>query len=96
MNAQPPMNNATPLGHSVYLSLDSSADNFPVYSGLVSSYKWMEKAHDYSAGAVTLLSQNSLNRSVAKVSMVRNRRGRNNALLQTAAQPGALEAAVAK
>ncbi len=62
LGAQPPVGNPLPLGHSVYLCLDTSVENFPVYAGLTSTYKWMDRAHEYSGGAATLLSQNSLNR----------------------------------
>ncbi len=56
-----------PLGHTVYLSLDAASEVVPLYSSLVSSYKWLDKAHEYSAAAATLLSQNSLSRSYEKV-----------------------------
>jgi hypothetical protein len=58
---------AMPLGHTLYLSLDADSEVVPLYSSLVSSYKWLDKAHDYAGGAATTLSQNSLSRSYGKI-----------------------------
>ncbi len=62
LHSQQPLNNPLPLGHSVYLCLDTAQENVPVYGSLVSGYAWIDKAHTYSAGAASLLAQNSLNR----------------------------------
>lgn len=61
------------LGHSVYLSLDTAVESIPIYNALVNSHKWLDKAHEFSGGAATLLSQNSLSRSYAKVTKSRRR-----------------------
>ncbi len=67
-----------PLGQSIYLSLDAAHDSVPVYNGLVNSYKWLDKAHEYAGGAASMLSQNSLNRSYGKVAKNRKSRPTNN------------------
>ena len=66
LSNQQPISNPLPLGHSVYLSLDAAIENIPIYNKLVTSYRWLDKVHDYSTGAALLLSQNSLNRSYGK------------------------------
>jgi hypothetical protein len=52
-----------PLGHTVYLSLDAASEMVPLYSSLVSSYKWLDKAHEYAGVAASALSQGSILRN---------------------------------
>ena len=66
VNVQQPVT-GMPLGHTVFLSLDASSEVVPLYSSLVSSYKWLDKAHEYSGIAASMLTQNSLGRSSNKV-----------------------------
>ena len=66
VNVQQPVS-GMPLGHTVFLSLDASSEVVPLYSSLVSSYKWLDKAHEYSGIAASMLTQNSLGRSSNKV-----------------------------
>lgn len=73
LTKQQPIVTPLPLGHSVYLSLDASLETVPVYGTLVTSYKWLDKTHDYSEKAVSYLTQNSLNRSHGKVAKNRRR-----------------------
>eukprot|EP00095_Tigriopus_kingsejongensis_P009055 maker-scaffold308_size214241-snap-gene-1.33 protein:Tk09055 transcript:maker-scaffold308_size214241-snap-gene-1.33-mRNA-1 annotation:"mediator of rna polymerase ii transcription subunit 27" len=73
LNHQPPIATPLPLGQSVYLSLDTAVDSIPIYQNLVSSYRWLDKTHDYAHCAAAFLSQNSLNRSIGKVSKNRRR-----------------------
>nr|ACO14943.1 Mediator of RNA polymerase II transcription subunit 27 [Caligus clemensi] len=61
------------LGPSVYLSLDPAGETVPIYSSLVSGYKWLDKAHDYAGKAASLLTQNPLSRSYGKVTKSRRR-----------------------
>ncbi|TRY63128.1 hypothetical protein TCAL_11663 [Tigriopus californicus] len=73
LNNQPPISNPLPLGQSVYLSLDTAIDSIPIYQNLVSSYRWLDKTHEYASSAAGFLGQNSLNRSIGKVSKNRRR-----------------------
>jgi len=63
-----------PLGHSLYLNVDSGQENVGLYNSLVTSYGWWNKTHDYAAGAVQLLSQNSLSRSKQSTVQLHKRR----------------------
>jgi len=81
-----PANHMT-LGNSLYLSMDTSLDNVPVYTNLLNSYKWMNKTHEFSSKAVNLLSQNPLSRSYVKVA--KNKRRITNT--SHTAPPGTLD-----
>merc|ERR1719334_694197 len=59
-----------PLGN---LDSDSAVESFTLYTSLSKSYKWLDKAHDYAAGAAAHLSQNSLKRSYGAVTKSRRR-----------------------
>ncbi|XP_015117050.1 mediator of RNA polymerase II transcription subunit 27 [Diachasma alloeum] len=63
------------LGSTTYLSQETSQERQALYSTLVNSYKWCDKAHEYSNVAHVLLSQNSLKRSYINTSS-RSKRGR--------------------
>jgi hypothetical protein len=56
-----------------HLDSDSAVESFTLYSNLSKSYKWLDKAHDYAAGAAFHLSQNSLKRSYGAVTKSRRR-----------------------
>jgi len=56
-----------------HLDSDSAVESFSLYSSLSKSYKWLDKAHDYAAGAAGHLSQNSLKRSYGAVTKSRRR-----------------------
>ena len=58
------------------LDSDSNVETFNLYTTLSRSYKWLDRAHDYSAGAAAHLSRNSLKRSYGAVT--RNRRRNPN------------------
>ena len=62
-----------PLGPSVYLSLDAAKEVVPLYNNLVSSYKWLDKVHEFAGAAASSLSQNSLSRSYGKLYKGRRR-----------------------
>lgn len=62
------------------LDSDSNVETFHLYSTLSKSYKWLDKAHDFSAGAAVHLSKNSLKRSYGAVT--RNRRRNPNSSQQ--------------
>ncbi|XP_011297614.1 mediator of RNA polymerase II transcription subunit 27 [Fopius arisanus] len=62
------------LGSTTYLSQETSQERQALYSTLVNSYKWCDKAHEYSNIAQVLLSQNSLKRSY--INSARSKRGR--------------------
>jgi len=68
-----PNSNALLLGS---LDSDSNVETFNLYTTLSRSYKWLDRAHDYSAGAAAHLSRNSLKRSYGAVT--RNRRRNPN------------------
>jgi len=55
------------------LDSDSSVESFTLYTSLSKSYKWLDKVHDYAAGAAAHLSQNSLKRSYGAVTKSRRR-----------------------
>ena len=55
------------------LDSDSAVESFTLYTSLSKSYKWLDKAHDYAAGAAAHLSQNSLKRSYGAVTKSRRR-----------------------
>ena len=55
------------------LDSDSAVESFNLYTTLSKSYKWLDKVHDYAAGAAAHLSQNSLKRSYGAVTKTRRR-----------------------
>jgi len=67
-----PLNPSTTLLLS-HLDSDSAVESFTLYTSLSKSYKWLDKAHDYAAGAAAHLSQNSLKRSYGAVTKSRRR-----------------------
>ena len=60
------------------LDSDSNVETFHLYSTLTKSYKWLDKAHDYAAGAAGHLSRNSLKRSYGAVTRSRRRNPNNS------------------
>jgi len=60
------------------LDSDSNVETFHLYSTLSKSYKWLDKAHEYSAGAAAHLSRNSLKRSYGAVTRSRRRNPNNS------------------
>ena len=60
------------------LDSDSNIETFNLYSTLSRSYKWLDKAHEYSAAAAAHLSRNSLKRSYGNVTRSRRQRSNNN------------------
>lgn len=65
-------------GHSNMLMMgnldaDSGVESFALYSELVRSHKWLDKAHDYAGNAASFLSQNSLKRSFGAVAKARRK-----------------------
>lgn len=52
------------LGNTALLNHETDPDRQNAYTELVNSYKWYEKTHLYSALANTMLSHNSLKRSL--------------------------------
>lgn len=59
---QPP-NGPFNLGNTAYLSQETTLERQAMYSQLVNSYKWIDKVHDYSQLAMSVLSSNALKRS---------------------------------
>jgi hypothetical protein len=78
LNSHQHVANPLPLGQSIYLSLDAAHDSVPIYNNLVTSYRWLDKAHEIAGGAASMLSQNSLNRSYGKVAKNRKSRPTNS------------------
>jgi hypothetical protein len=52
------------LGNTALLNHETDLERQNEYSELITGYKWYEKTHLYSALATTMLSHNSLKRSL--------------------------------
>jgi hypothetical protein len=52
------------LGNTAFLNHETDNERQNAYSELITGYKWYEKTHLYSAMATTMLSHNSLKRSL--------------------------------
>ncbi len=66
-NAQTAGSSMFPLGHSVYLNLDTASESASLYNSLAGSYKWLDRTHEYAGTALSVLSQNNLIRTHGKV-----------------------------
>jgi len=61
------------LGNTSFLSQETTQERQGLYSQLVNSYKWIDKIHEYSSLATTVLSANALKRSYFNNSNKRRR-----------------------
>lgn len=64
------------LGHSALLGQDPAWERTPLYSSLVSAYRWSDRMHDHSSHVVQILNANMLKRSANQVSAIGPARAR--------------------
>ncbi|XP_074655119.1 mediator of RNA polymerase II transcription subunit 27-like [Tubulanus polymorphus] len=77
-NALTPLGNNLISANSYLISQDPILDRTPLFTQLLQSYKWWNKAHDVASHTALLLGQNSLKRSMQ--SMYGNKRMRKQAV----------------
>lgn len=65
------------LGHSALLAQDPAWERTPLYSALVSAYRWSDRMHEHSSHVVQILSANMLKRSASQMSAMGPARARS-------------------